>query len=116
MIGGKRLDIRFFATETGAEPVREWLQSLPREERKILGADILKVQYCWPVGKPLVDSLGRGLWEVRSRLGDRIARVIFCVEDSTVILLHGFIKKTRKTPQDALDLARKRRKQLRGKP
>lgn len=77
-----------------------------------MGQDILKVQYCWPIGKPLVDGLGHGLWEVRSRLGFRIARVIFCVEHGEMILLHGFIKKTQKTPQSELALAKKRNQQF----
>jgi phage-related protein len=108
----RKLDAVFFETEAGNEPVREWLLSLPRHERKTIGDDVLKVQYCWPIGKPLVDNLGNGLWEVRSRLGDRIARVFFCIEGSTMVLLHGFIKKTRKTPKSELDLAIKRMNQL----
>lgn len=109
----KKLAVLFFQTEVGNEPVREWLLSLPRDERKIIGGDVLKVQYCWPIGKPLVGSLGNGLWEVRSRLGDRIGRVIFYTEEQTMILLHGFIKKSRKTPKYELDIALKRRNQLR---
>ena len=109
----RKLDAVFFSTDTGNEPVREWLLSLAKGERKIIGGDVLKVQYCWPVGKPLVGNLGNGLWEVRSRLGDRIARVIFCVEGPTMVLLHGFIKKTQKTPKHDLDLAMKRMNQLR---
>ncbi|MBC7783170.1 MAG: type II toxin-antitoxin system RelE/ParE family toxin [Burkholderiales bacterium] len=108
----KRLAVLFFRTEVGNEPVREWLLSLPRDERKVIGEDILKVQYCWPIGKPLVGSLGNGLWEVRSRLGDRIGRVIFCTEEQTMILLHGFIKKSQKTPKHQLDVALKRKNQL----
>jgi phage-related protein len=109
----RKLNAVFFRTEQGNEPVREWLISLVKAERKIIGDDVLKVQYCWPIGKPLVGSLGKGLWEIRSRLGDRIARVIFCVEGSVMVLLHGFIKKTQKTPAHELDLARKRMNQLR---
>ena len=108
----RKLDIMFFKTDTGNEPVREWLLSLPREERKTIGDDLLKVQYCWPIGKPLVGHLGHGLWEVRSRLGGRIGRMIFYVEDRTVVLLHGFIKKTQKTPPHELVLALKRKNQL----
>lgn len=107
------LDAVFFSTSSGHEPVREWLLLLPKEERKIIGEDVLKVQYCWPIGKPLVDHLGSGLWEVRSRLGDRIARVIFCVEGRTMVLLHGFIKKTQKTAAHDLALAKQRKSQLR---
>jgi phage-related protein len=108
----KKLDVSFFRSDTGNEPVRDWLRSLLKEERKIIGEDILKVQFCWPIGKPLAGSLGRGLWEVRSRLGDRIARTIFYVEGRTMVLLHGFIKKTQKTPPHELALAIKRKNQL----
>ena len=108
----RQLDAVFFKAENGAEPVRDWLLALPRAERKAIGDDVLKVQYCWPMGKPLVGSLGNGLWEVRSRLDGRIARVIFCVEGSTMVLLHGFIKKTQKTPTHELRLALKRMNQL----
>jgi phage-related protein len=108
----RELDAVFFRTDRGNEPVREWLLTLAKAERKTIGGDVLKVQYCWPIGKPLVGNLGDGLWEVRSRLGDRIARVIFCVEGQTMVLLHGFIKKTQKTPKHDLDLATKRKNQL----
>jgi phage-related protein len=109
----RKLNAVFFKTDNGNEPVREWLLSLAKGERKIIGDDVLKVQYCWPIGKPLVGNLGNGLWEIRSRLQGRIARVIFCVEGSTMVLLHGFIKKTQKTPKHELDLAMKRMNQLR---
>lgn len=105
------LAVVFFRMESGREPVREWLRELPKEEKKAIGADILTVQYAWPVGKPLVDSLGSGLWEVRSRLKDRIARTLFIVVDEEIVLLHGFVKKEQKTPKAELDLARKRRKE-----
>jgi hypothetical protein len=59
----RKLDAVFFRTEQGSEPVREWLLSLGKSERKIIGDDVLKVQYCWPIGRPLVGSLGGGLWE-----------------------------------------------------
>jgi phage-related protein len=105
------LNVVFFRTEAGNEPVREWLKSLPKEDCKTIGADILTVQYAWPVGKPLVDSLGDHIWEARSRLANRIARTLFTEADQEIVLLHGFIKKTRKTPPDELALAKKRRKQ-----
>ena len=102
------LRVIFFRTETGNEPVREWLLKLTADERKSIGADILTVQWVWPVGKPLVDSLGRGLWEVRSSLGDRIARVFFIIVNEEIVLLHGIVKKSRTAPKQELDLARKR--------
>ena len=105
------LKVVFFKTETGNEPVREWLKELSKEDCKVIGTDILTVQYAWPVGKPLVDNLGDGIWEVRSRLDNRIARTLFAMVDQEIVLLHGFIKKQQKTPQDELDLAKKRKKQ-----
>jgi phage-related protein len=105
------LRVVFFKTETGHEPVREWLRELPKEDCKVIGADILTVQYAWPVGKPLVDNLGDGIWEVRSRLANRIARTLFAEINQEIVLLHAFIKKQQKTPADELDLAKKRKKQ-----
>src|SRR5436305_3354587 len=110
--GKRKLDAVFFRTESGNEPVREWLLTLGKAERKIIGDDVLKVQYCWPIGKPLVANLGDGLWEVRSRMGGRIGRVIFCLGEGEMVLLHGFIKKTQKAPKHELDLAMKRKNQL----
>jgi phage-related protein len=99
----------FFRTETGREPVREWLQDLPKAERKIIGIDIMTVQFRWPLGMPLVRNIGAGIHEIRSALPKRIARTLFFVQDGEIILLHGFIKKTRKTPNEdrALTLQRK---------
>ena len=105
------LDVVFFRTEAGNEPVRDWLKSLPREERHSIGEDLLTVQYAWPVGKPLVDNLGEGIWELRSRLPSRIARVLFIVSEEKIIVLHGFIKKTQKTPAQNLRLARRRKRE-----
>jgi phage-related protein len=95
-------------TEAENEPVREWLRDLPTSDKKAIGADILSVQWKWPVGKPLVNSLGGGLWEMRSSLGDRIARTFFIVVEEEIILLHGIIKKSRTAPKQELALARKR--------
>ena len=105
------LRVLFFKTEAGHEPVREWLKELPKEDCKVIGTDILTVQYAWPVGKPLVDNLGDGIWEVRSRLHNRIARTLFAEVNQEIVLLHGFIKKQQKTPADELELAQKRKKQ-----
>jgi phage-related protein len=107
------LDIRFYATELGAEPVREWLKLLPAIDRKVIGEDMKTVQFGWPLGMPLVRSMGGGIWEVRIRLENRIARVLFVLEGSRMVLLHGFIKKTQATSQLDLYLAKERLKQLR---
>ncbi|WP_347989407.1 type II toxin-antitoxin system RelE/ParE family toxin [Methylomonas sp. AM2-LC] len=64
---------------------------------------------------PLVDHIDGDIWEVRIKLDNRIARVLFSIEHHTMILLHGFIKKTQKTPKPEIDLAKQRLKVLRGK-
>lgn len=109
----KRLPAYFYRSATGRELVREWLKSLDADDRKIVGEDVKDVEYAWPIGMPLVRSLGNGLWEVRNSLtGGKIGRVIFCVVGSQMVLLHGFIKKTQKTPKKDMELALKR---MRGK-
>ncbi|PZO51202.1 MAG: type II toxin-antitoxin system RelE/ParE family toxin [Alphaproteobacteria bacterium] len=109
----KILQARFYHTPGGAEPVREWLKGLDEEDRRQIGIDIRKVEFGWPIGMPTCKPLGRGLWEVRTDLcSNRIARVIFAISDGEMGLLHGFIKKTRKTPDDDLKLALKRKKEM----
>lgn len=103
-----QLKVVFYLTSGGNEPVREWLKALPPQDRKIIGDDLKTAQYGWPLGMPLIRKLEAGLWEVRSRLQDRIARVIFTLEGDTMVLLHGFIKKAQKTPMQDLELARHR--------
>ncbi len=109
----KRVPARFYQTETGNEPVREWLKQLEALERKIVGVDIKTVEYGWPIGMPTCRPMGKGLYEVRSNLPwGKIARVLFCIYEEKMILLHGFIKKTQKTPAQDLDLALKRKRTL----
>jgi phage-related protein len=110
-----KLKAAFYAqpgSEPPKQPVRDWLLSLPKAERTEIGGDIQAVQFGWPLGLPLVRHLHGDLWEVRTRLENRIARVIFAVEGNTMYLLHGFIKTTQKTPPPDLELALKRWKQI----
>lgn len=107
----KALSVRFYRTRNGREPVREWLKELGRPDSLVIGEDIAVVQYGWPVGMPTCRALGDGLYEVRSSLeGGRIARVLFFFADGEIILVHGFIKKTQKTPEGDLRLARDRKR------
>jgi phage-related protein len=109
----KRVPARFYRTETGQEPVCDWLRQLSADDRKRIGADIKTVEYGWPIGMPTCRPLGKGLYEVRSALSsDRIARVLFCSHQGEMALLHGFIKKTQKTPPQDLNLARTRQASL----
>lgn len=109
----KKLPAIFYRTIGGAVPVRDWLKELSDEDRYIIGGDIAKAEFGWPIGMPTCRSLGSGLWEVRSSLPHgRIARMIFCVSGGHMVLLHSFHKKTQATPQNALELARKRQKEI----
>ena len=113
----KILPARFYRTATGTEPVRKWLKALSREDKRIVGTDIATVEFGWPVGMPTCRPMAsrRGLLEVRSSLTqNRIARVLFCIHQGEMVLLHGFIKKTQQTPKSDLDLAVKRRKEVEG--
>jgi phage-related protein len=85
---------------------------LPKQERKLIGDEIRTVQFGWPLGMPLVRKLSEGLWEVRISLPNRIARVLFTVVDQQAVLLHGFIKQSRKTPATDLALAKRRKVEL----
>lgn len=114
MIGhSKKLAVRFFENARGRKPVREWLLELDAGDRRIVGYDIQTIEFGWPVGMPVCRPLGDGLWEVRSDLNNGIiGRIIFCISNGDMVLLHGFIKKTRKTPPQDIALAAKRRKEI----
>ncbi len=102
------LEVRFFKTDGGTEPVRIWLRELSATDRKTIGEDIKTVQFGWPLGMPLVRKLDKDLWEIRIHLDGRIARVLFTVSNGKIVLLHGFIKKSQATPQPDLKLAKDR--------
>jgi phage-related protein len=106
-----KLRASFYSTRNGREPVREWLKSLDRDECKRIGTDIAYVQFKWPIGKPRVDHLRGPIWEIRATLRSRIARVLFVVEGDELVLLHGFIKKNQKTPNEDIELAETRWKE-----
>jgi len=109
----KRISLVFFRTDTGSEPVREWLLGLPKADRRIVGVGLKELEFGWPIGMPLCRALGGGLFELRVSLRSRrIARVIVCVHEEELFALHGFIKKTQKTPSGDLKLARSRKRQL----
>ena len=110
-----RIPLIFFRTLAGSEPVREWLKELPDAERQAIGKDLLRAQWRWPAGMPLCRPMGSGLWEIRTDLPTkRTARVLLSLYREHLVALHGFIKKTRATPDQDLALARKRKKELEG--
>ena len=107
----KRITVRFFKSASGNEPVKDWLLSLDVEDRRTVGFDIKTVEFGWPIGMPLVRKLKKDIWEVRCDISNgRIARVLFTVIGNSMVLLHGFIKKSQKTPKSDIDVADDRRK------
>lgn len=109
MVGAKRLVAVFYRSESGREPVREWLKSLSKDDRFRIGTDLKTVEFGWPIGMPTCRPMGHGLFEARTDLGsNRIARVLFTIHDGSMVLLHGFIKKSQKTPREDLETARRR--------
>jgi len=109
----RKIQLVFFRNDAGSEPVRDWLKGLDEADRRAIGTDLLRAQWRWPVGMPLCRPMGRGLWEVRTDLpANRTARVLICSYQTSLVALHGFIKKMRATPADDLTLARKRQKEL----
>ena len=109
----QKIPLIFYRTVAGREPVREWLQRLDEAERQEIGKDLLRAQWRWPIGMPLCRPMGDGLWEIRTDLPtNRTARVLLCLHRQHLVALHGFIKKTRTTPDSDLATARTRRREL----
>src|SRR5436305_13424745 len=109
----RKIRVVCYRTRSGVDTVRDWLRDLDEGDRNAVGQDLMRVQYRWPVGMPLCRALGEGLWEVRSSLSsNRIARVLFSVHQGRILALHGFIKKTQKTPDEDLALARRRKREF----
>ncbi len=107
------IPLQFWRSNTGREPTRDWFRSLSNVDRAILGLDLKRVQFGWPIGMPLVKAMGGGLWEVRTSLpSKREARTLLTIDEDGIVILHAFIKKTQKTPKSELDLALKRMREF----
>ena len=91
-----------------------WLRSLDKEVRLEIGSDLKTIQEDWPASnrKPLVDSFGAGLYELRTKVERNQYRVLFCIHESMIVLLHGFMKKTQKTSPADIALARTRQREI----
>jgi len=107
------IPVVFFRLDSGREPVREWLRDMSRDNRKTLGEDIKTLQFGWPVGMPLARKMDADLWELRSTISSGIARTFFTVYQKKIVLLHGFVKKSQKTPSNELATAKRRLNKLR---
>lgn len=108
----KRLPVQFCALSSGVEPVREWLLTFSKDERARIGEALSIIEFGWPIGMPTCRPMGGGLFEMRTNLQRRIVRILFCVHEGRMVLLHGFIKKAQETPQADLDLAKDRMRNL----
>jgi len=108
------LRVIFYRNESGVEPVREWLKELRKEDRRAIGEDIKTAQFGWPLGMPLIKKIKKNIWEVRSNITDGIARTLFTVEEGTMVLLHGFVKKSQKIPINELRTAERRLRNILG--
>jgi len=109
----KQLPAAFYRSPAGTEPVRDWLKELSAVDRPTLGYDTawLKLDGRWECHS--ADRLARAFGKSEAHsAATGFARVIFCVAHGRMILLHGFIKKTQKTPQSDLELARRRQKEV----
>jgi phage-related protein len=98
----------FYRSASGREPVRQWLKKLDPVNRKRIGEDLYTLQLGWPIGMPLARKIEPDLWELRSKIVHGITRIMFTENRGRLILLHGFIKKSKKLPAADLKLARKR--------
>ena len=107
------IPVVFFRLDSDREPVRDWLKGLTPENRKSIGEDIKTLQFGWPIGMPLSRKMADNLWELRSHLSSGIARMLFTVYSHKIVLLHGFLKKTQKTPAKELAIAKRRLTKLR---
>lgn len=110
---GKRIVVTFFSVASGSQPVRDWLKAMDRTDRHRIGEDLQLLEEGWPLGMPLCRPLGQGLFEARTNLKNRTARVLFGIVGNEMIVVHGFIKKSQNTPRNDLELARKRLKEFR---
>lgn len=107
----KRIHARFYASESGNEPVKEALIELGRPTKTVVGEDIRFVELNWRVDRPYVDRLRSGsgryeetVYEVRHTVEDIEYRTLFFVYEAEMILVHFFKKTSRKTPKSDLDL------------
>ena len=109
----QKIQLVFYRSAAGREPVRDWLLALEAANRRAVGLDLMRVQFAWPVGMPLVRPLGDGLFEVRTALSNKtVARLLFCFHEGELFALHGFVKKTRRTPPEELNIARRRQSKV----
>jgi phage-related protein len=115
---GNRINYKsvFFKTQNGKEPVRVWVNGFKKQQREAISTDMLFVVTHFPnvPKKGMICKLSgyEDIWEIRIRLTNKTQiRILFLVHDSNIVFLHGFIKKSKKTPKKELDLANRRKRE-----
>lgn len=109
----KAFKIYFYKEQSGKSPVEIWINKmLTLKEKNKIYDGLKKLQCEWPIGLPLTRHLENNLWEMRTYLGTRDSRLIFIIKNKNIFILHGFIKKTNKTPRNEINLALDRKEKL----
>ena len=104
----KRIPIRFYTLDSIRSPVEDWKKSLPKVDRNRINIEVRKVAMGFRLRKGNFRKLSgySGLWEIRYNLTQkRTTRLLFCINNNTLLLLNGFLKTTQKTPSKDLELA-----------
>ena len=104
------MEVEFYKTETGKEVIEEFLKSLPAKDMAKVLRDIdLLAEYAPDLHEPYTKHIEGPIWELRSKFSSNIYRILYFVfKCNKLVLLHGFTKKTRKTPPSEIELAKKR--------
>ena len=103
-------DIELFATASGEEVVADFLDSLPRKHKAKAFWEIeLLATHGTGLTLPYVKHIDGELWELRVKFGSDISRIFYFIPiKNKIVLLHGFVKKTDKTPPGEVEIAKKR--------
>jgi phage-related protein len=96
------------------QSVKEDSRDLPKSIKAKFEAIMDNMVECGPdIGLPFTKAMGKGLFELRAKAQEGIARAMFCtLSVNTIVILHVFIKKTQATPKKELDLAIKRMREV----
>ena len=109
-------DIRFFTTQSGREPVQEFIRAEDQKARDKIYEVLTYLQtYGFHLPTPYLRRMSgtKHLWELRIKYQKQYRIFLARIDEQTIVLLHAIIKKTQKTPQRDLELARRRLREVR---
>ena len=106
-----QFQVEFYETEDGRTPTREFLDSLePKMNVKMVGLMEILEERGYSLREPYSAPLEDGIFELRAVQGSNISRALFFFYvEGRIVITHGFIKKTQKTPRAQIELAKKYR-------